>query len=563
MARFSGGSGGGEGTVGPAGPTGPTGATGATGSAGAGVAAGGTAGQTLSKVDGTDYNTVWADPKASSTYYLVRNNTGSTIPKGTLVSAIGAEPSGRIDVEPFAAIGGENSELRVMGMAIASIATGVNGEVMSFGTLTGLDTRGTSASALAVGDETWAAGDILFAHPTVAGKLTNVRPQHDLAVAFITVRHASAGQIAIRIVPGNNHLEWMHDVEIDTPADNEVLAYDSASGVWKNQTPLDIGLVGPEPSINYSSTLTVDPNGDDTNGTGGPNDPFQTIQKAHDYAVANIDPAERVVVKINAGEYIENLTVTRSRTNFVGLTNGHSRSNTLRGNVNVQISNLTDTANTTTVAFENLLIVPVDGDNSDVFTVSGNIPCNIFLKDLQLFTWSTTAKCLFVNTSAPAGISVHVNNVLFQNELSSGATLDFSNTKYANLDGLFVFSGSGVCLDIKTTQAVVYNARFEKSGTSAAINATSGFGALPSLVLGNATISNSNADGVGIDIANSTVNIGQTTFNVGTAAGTGFAVKGVSGAVFVNGNNLIVPGTNNKISTAITRVALGTSLTPA
>jgi hypothetical protein len=179
---------------------------------------------------------------STSSVYLVRNNTGSTILKGTLVSASGAEPSGRIDVEPFAAVGGINSELTVMGMATANISNGVNGEVISFGTLTGIDTRGDTSSAIAVGDETWAAGDILFAHPTVAGKLTNVRPQHDLAVAFITVRHASTGQIAVRIFPGNNHLEWMHDVTIDTPADNEVLAYDSTSGLWKNQTASEAGL---------------------------------------------------------------------------------------------------------------------------------------------------------------------------------------------------------------------------------------------------------------------------------------------------------------------------------
>jgi hypothetical protein len=61
-------------------------------------------------------------------------------------------------------------------------------------------------------------------------------------VAFITVRHASAGQIAIRIVPGNNHLEWMHDVALDSPADNELLAYDSGSSLWKNQTAAEAGL---------------------------------------------------------------------------------------------------------------------------------------------------------------------------------------------------------------------------------------------------------------------------------------------------------------------------------
>ena len=235
------------GDVGPTGPkgdkgdkgdTGEVGATGATGATGAGVAAGGTEGQVLLKVDGTDYNTIWADNSAESTFYLVRNNTGSTILKGTVVAASGAEPSGRIDVAPFEVTGLQDSELRVMGVATANISNGVNGTVMSFGTLRNIDTRGNVASAIAVGDETWAEGDILYAHPTVDGKLTKVRPQHDLAIAFITVRHASSGQIAIRIVPGNFHLEWLHDVSLnyETITNNQVLTYSTATSLWTSQT---------------------------------------------------------------------------------------------------------------------------------------------------------------------------------------------------------------------------------------------------------------------------------------------------------------------------------------
>ena len=57
-----------EGPVGPQGPEGPqgpigeTGPKGDTGPAGPGVPSGGTAGQVLTKVDGTDYNTEWKDP---------------------------------------------------------------------------------------------------------------------------------------------------------------------------------------------------------------------------------------------------------------------------------------------------------------------------------------------------------------------------------------------------------------------------------------------------------------------------------------------------------------------
>jgi len=51
--------------VGPQGPVGPTGATGPQGVPGQGVAAGGTAGQILYKIDGTDYNTGWENLPAS------------------------------------------------------------------------------------------------------------------------------------------------------------------------------------------------------------------------------------------------------------------------------------------------------------------------------------------------------------------------------------------------------------------------------------------------------------------------------------------------------------------
>ena len=187
--------------------------------------------------DGTN----WVNGNIPNTY-LVRNNTGSTLLKGTLVGAVGAEPSGRIDVAPFEVTGGQDSELRAMGIVVSNISNGVNGEVISFGTLTGLDTRGSTASPLAVGDETWAAGDILFAHPTVNGKLTNVRPQHDLAVAFITVRHASTGQIAIRIIPGNNHLEWMHDVSLVDKTSGDFLKYNGTAWVNSGISKSMVGL---------------------------------------------------------------------------------------------------------------------------------------------------------------------------------------------------------------------------------------------------------------------------------------------------------------------------------
>jgi hypothetical protein len=79
-----------QGIPGPTGATGATGSTGTTGTqgipggpAGPGVIAGGTAGQVLSKIDGTDYNTQWIDPPASGT------PSGNYVSTETFDSSIG------------------------------------------------------------------------------------------------------------------------------------------------------------------------------------------------------------------------------------------------------------------------------------------------------------------------------------------------------------------------------------------------------------------------------------------------------------------------------------------
>ena len=65
------------GATGPAGPAGPTGPTGPAGAPGVGVPAGGTAGQFLTKIDGTNYNTDWTTVNLSA--YAVKANNLSDL----------------------------------------------------------------------------------------------------------------------------------------------------------------------------------------------------------------------------------------------------------------------------------------------------------------------------------------------------------------------------------------------------------------------------------------------------------------------------------------------------
>jgi hypothetical protein len=190
-------------------------------------------------------------------FYEVRNETGIQIPNGTAVYANGVTAgSGRITIAPYTA-DGSIRENRFLGIATENITSGINGFVTHFGYVRGLDTRGTTVSSIAVGDETWAVGDILYVHPTVAGKLTNVKPQHEVTVAIVINRHQSAGILFVRPSSGG-HLEDVHDILINTGSltNGQVLAYNSTNGLWENTNTISGslnvtgGLTG---SIDYSN----------------------------------------------------------------------------------------------------------------------------------------------------------------------------------------------------------------------------------------------------------------------------------------------------------------------
>jgi hypothetical protein len=181
--------------------------------------------------------------------FRVRNSTGSTIGKGTALYASGVEPSGRIQVTPYVA-NGSVREVRFMGLATESISSGVNGFVQHFGYVRDLDTRGTSSTSISVGNETWAAGDLLYVHPTVPGKLTNVKPQHEIVVAIIIIRHESTGILFVRPTSGG-HLEDIHDISLSSLSNEDILIYNSASSIWVNSPKQNIINTASAAAVSY------------------------------------------------------------------------------------------------------------------------------------------------------------------------------------------------------------------------------------------------------------------------------------------------------------------------
>lgn len=131
-------------------------------------------------------------------YAYVRNNTGVTITNGTVVSFSGAEQNGtsRLEVSPFLADGTYPS-LYTLGIATEDISDGADGRIAVWGKTRGVDASGGGTTPT----ETWNVGDILYAHPSAAGKLTKVKPtspNNVVPVAAVLRNDSNVGELFVR-----------------------------------------------------------------------------------------------------------------------------------------------------------------------------------------------------------------------------------------------------------------------------------------------------------------------------------------------------------------------------
>lgn len=176
----------------------------------------------------TDNSTIYI---GEHRFFRIRNETGAPLYKGQVVYASGVHSNGLITPTLYVA-DGTVREVRFMGVVLETINTNNNGYIIDFGQLHDMDLDG-SASNYAVGDETWVAGDILYVHPTVAGKLTKVEPKHSISVAIVLDPGNGNGNGRMFVRPTSyGHLNDNHDVDVSTVSNGQYLRYDATSDYW-------------------------------------------------------------------------------------------------------------------------------------------------------------------------------------------------------------------------------------------------------------------------------------------------------------------------------------------
>jgi hypothetical protein len=185
----------------------------------------------LVKATDVSYDTAWVDNYALQVRAQVRNETGATLTKGTVVYINGGAGN-KVTVTKAIATGDATSA-QTFGVIIADIPTNQNGYACVLGLLTGLNTLA------------YTEGQQLYLSPTTAGTVTTTKPlapYHMVYVAIVERIHGTQGSILVRVQNGFE-VEELHDSAISSAANNDLFVYESATSLWKNKSFATLGLL--------------------------------------------------------------------------------------------------------------------------------------------------------------------------------------------------------------------------------------------------------------------------------------------------------------------------------
>lgn len=193
------------------------------------------------------------------TVVYVYNNTGSTILEGQVVRVLGSQGQ-RLTVALAQASNDANS-VTILGMATENIANGTSGFVTTQGMVNNVNTSG------------FADGDVAWLSATVAGGITKtkpVAPNHLVLIGYV-VKGGSSGAGSIYIHTQNGYeLDELHDVNITSLTNGQLLQYDSAGPYWKNVSTINGSLVTGNISGNAANVTGIVAVANGGNGTATP-----------------------------------------------------------------------------------------------------------------------------------------------------------------------------------------------------------------------------------------------------------------------------------------------------
>jgi hypothetical protein len=184
--------------------------------------------------------------EASTLVREVKNMTGATLTKGTVVYISGANGNKALVQKALATT--DALSARTFGLLQSDILNNGLGNCVIIGDLSGINT-----SAFAEGAQLYLSG-------VTAGAFTDTRvlaPTHLVYVGKVTRVHPTQGQIEVQIQNGYE-LEEIHDVSITSVTNNQALVYETSSELWKNKTIIEDSISNGVTTIAPSQNAVFD-----------------------------------------------------------------------------------------------------------------------------------------------------------------------------------------------------------------------------------------------------------------------------------------------------------------
>jgi len=181
--------------------------------------------------------------EARNVVIVARNGNQSTLGAGTVVRITGA--TGDNPIFNSSSYTTEALSSNTLGILRTSIASGADGEVVVNGIVYGVNTDPANG---------YVAGDVIYL--SASGQFTRTQPQapeQTVTLGEVLRAQQNNGSIYVNISNGWE-LNELHNVQINTPLTNDLLAYESSSyGLWKNKSFSSLGLATTS-SVNSIST---------------------------------------------------------------------------------------------------------------------------------------------------------------------------------------------------------------------------------------------------------------------------------------------------------------------
>jgi hypothetical protein len=174
----------------------------------------------------------------------VKNSTGSTINKGSVVYITGSD--GTNALIGLSSASTEATSSKTLGILASTLTNNAFGYVIKDGQLSGIDT-----SAATAGSSVWLGntlGSFVFNTPPA-------EPSHSVYLGVVTKANASTGEIVVKVQNGYE-LDELHDVSAASPTDLDILQYKSSSALWTKASIANAGIAASTHTHAYQAAGT-------------------------------------------------------------------------------------------------------------------------------------------------------------------------------------------------------------------------------------------------------------------------------------------------------------------